>query len=74
MTKPVMTKLDDFINWVGSADRGERYVYHVGLNAGGDICRKAMDLYEAGFILLLRKRKDREPMFYYIAHRTGKRT
>lgn len=67
------TKLDDFTKWLESADRGERYVYHVGTSAGGDICRKAMDLYEGGFVLLMRQRvKAQEPMFYYIAQRTGK--
>jgi hypothetical protein len=65
--------LNDFVHWVGSADRGERYVYHVGTSAGGDICREAMLAYERGFVLLLRKRKDRGPMFYYIAHRTEKK-
>jgi len=61
------------LEWVSTAERGERYVYHVGTNAHGEVCRKAMDLYEGGFVLLVRKRAEQRPMFYYIAHRTGKK-
>jgi hypothetical protein len=58
--------------WVTEAAPGERFIYHVGANAGGDECRAAMALYERGLILLLRKRKEGH-LFNYIAHRTGKK-
>jgi hypothetical protein len=65
------TKVEE---WAKEADQGSRFVYHVGTFAGGDECRAAMDLYEGGVVLLVRKRKeDRSSMFYYIAHRTGKK-
>ena len=55
--------------WVDFAERGEQMVYHTGTHAYGDICREAMDLYEAGLISLVRERgKDGE--FSYIAQRT----
>jgi hypothetical protein len=56
--------------WVDFAERGERMVYHVGSYAHGDICREAMDLYEAGLISLVRKRGDQPGVFQYIAQRT----
>ena len=64
------TKVED---WAKDAEQGDRFVYHVGTFAGGDECRAAMALYEGGLVLLLRKRKEKTPMFYYVAHRTGKK-
>ena len=65
-----MTKVE---TWAKEADQGSRFVYHVGTYAGGDECRAAMDLYEGGLVLLVRKRRNGERMFEYIAHRTGKK-
>jgi hypothetical protein len=59
--------------WAKEADQGSRFVYHVGTFAGGDECRAAMDLYEGGLVLLVRKRRGKDRMFEYIAHRTGKK-
>jgi hypothetical protein len=62
------TKIEE---WVMSAEQGDRFIYHVGAYAGGNECRAAMDLYESGLIIPLRKRKEGH-IFNYIAHRTGK--
>lgn len=59
--------------WAKEADQGSRFVYHVGTYAGGDECRAAMDLYEGGLVLLVRKRGANTRLFEYIAHRTGKK-
>ena len=59
--------------WAKEADQGSRFVYHVGTYAGGDECRAAMDLYEGGMVLLVRKRGINKRLFEYIAHRTGKK-
>jgi len=56
--------------WVDIAEHGDKVVYHVGTHAGGDICREAYDLYEAGMISLVRQRKDKTSTFEYIAQRT----
>ena len=64
------TKVEE---WAKAADQGSRFVYHVGTFAGGDECRAARDLYEGGLVLLLRKRRSKDKMFDYIAHRTGKK-
>jgi len=56
--------------WADFAERGEQMVYHTGTHAYGDVCREAMDLYEAGLISLVRKRTDKDGMFNYIAQRT----
>ena len=65
-----MTKVEA---WAKGADQGSRFVYHIGMFASGDECRAAMDLYEGGLVLLVRKRRNGERMFEYIAHRTGKK-
>ena len=66
-----MTKVEQ---WCRTAEQGERLVYHVGTYAGGKECAAAMDLYEAGLVLLIRKRSPKTTtMFEYIAHRTGKK-
>ena len=66
-----MTKVEA---WSKTAEQGDRMVYHVGTSSGGDECRAAMDLYEAGLVLLIRKRSPKtKTMFEYIAHRTGKK-
>lgn len=59
--------------WVDLAEPGSSLVYHVGSYAHGDVCREAMDLYEAGLISLVRKRSDKPGMFEYIAQRTKTR-
>ena len=59
--------------WVDFAEPGESMAYHIGEYAHGDICREAMDLYEAGLISLVRKRGDKPGMFHYIAQRTKTR-
>ena len=65
------TKVEE---WSKTAEQGDRMVYHVGGHAGGDECRAAMDLCEAGLVLLIQKRSPKlRSMFEYIAHRTGKR-
>jgi hypothetical protein len=65
-----MSKQSTLSLWIDFAERGEQMVYHVGPYAQGDICREAMDLYEAGLISLVRKRGDKPGMFHYIAQRT----
>jgi hypothetical protein len=65
-----MKKQSTLSMWVDAAERGEQMTYHVGTHAHGDICREAMDLYEAGLISLVRKRDDKPGMFSYIAQRT----
>jgi len=67
-----MTKVEE---WAKEADQGSRFVYHVGSVAFGEECRAARDLYDAGLVLLVRKRQSKWPvnLFEYIAHRTGKK-
>jgi hypothetical protein len=65
-----MSKPSNLSLWVDFAEPGEAMTYHVGAFAQGDICREAMDLYEAGLISLVRKRSEQPHMFYYIAQRT----
>ena len=69
-----MTKKPSALDlWVDFAEPGESMVYHVASYAYGDVCREAMDLYEAGLISLVRKRGDKPGIFHYIAQRTKTR-
>lgn len=65
-----MSKTSALSDWVDFAEPGESMTYHVGTHAGGDICREAMDLCEAGLVSLVRKRRPNTSMFEYIAQRT----
>lgn len=68
-----MSKQSTLSLWIDFAERGEQMIYHVGPYAQGDICREAMDLYEAGLISLVRKRRPGTSTFEYIAQRTKTR-
>ena len=60
-------------DWVKVAEPGASMVYHVGVHAAGDICREAMQLYDAGLVSPVRRRWPVNPSaFEYIAQRTGK--
>jgi hypothetical protein len=56
--------------WADEAEAGDSMIYHVGSHAYGEICREAMDMYEAGLISLVRQRQDKTSVFNYIAQRT----
>jgi hypothetical protein len=68
-----MKKPSVLSEWVDTAEHGDSLVYHVGTFASGDICREAMDLYEAGLISPVRKRQPGTSTFEYIAQRTKTR-
>lgn len=57
--------------WIVGSQPGSRIIYHTGQSAGGSTCRDAMAAYDAGLIILIRKRADKPGLFHYIAHRTG---
>ena len=60
-------------DWVKVAEPGASMVYHVGVHAAGDICREAMQLYDAGLVSPVRRRRPINPaVFEYIAQRTRK--
>lgn len=57
--------------WAAGAVPGGRVIYHVGPHAGGDVCRQAMALCDAGIVTLVRKRADKPHEFHYIAEKLG---
>ena len=68
-----MKKPSTLSRWVDFAEPGESMVYHVATHAYGDVCREAYDLFEAGLISLVRKRRPGTSFFEYMAQRTKTR-
>jgi hypothetical protein len=64
-----MKRLMSLTEWAQTAQHGDSVVYHVGGSAGGDVCREAMQLHDAGLVALVQRRKSRG-LFEYIAQRT----
>lgn len=65
----------EFANYVMEADAGERMVYmRKPQGESSPLKREALDLYDAGYLLLTQRRceKPNEKLFEYIATRTKK--
>lgn len=62
----------DIKEWVKTAKKGDRTVYHTGPYCAGPNRVAANDLAQDGLIVLVQRRADEDGTFHYIAARTGK--
>ena len=61
----------DIKEWVKTAKKGDRTVYHTGPYCAGPNRVAANDLAQDGLIVLVQRRADEDGTFHYIAARTG---
>ena len=72
-TRPSFPRLNGAIGaWARKAEPRDAVIYHTDTFARGRVCADAMRLFEEGFVLLTRRRLNKEGVFEYIAHRTSR--